>query len=188
MKYRCFVLMILFFSVSTPSHAIFFDAELTTDDELAEYPGAGNFYYDLYRVTVDVPIQIEIFMNPFGAFAPWIGYWEGDLSPTPNYYDPPPVFSRGPDNDDQPGDQIYMSFDAQPGTEYLVMAATNAYNPTDLGAYWFFVTDRERVESGYQAISWSLMATQSVPAPASWIVLGLGLAILGVVNRRHLKN
>lgn len=183
MKLRVLAFCFLVVSFSSPGYAIYFPGELTPSDALAEFPGAGDFYYDLYRVTVDVPMQIEVFMDPVAAFAPWIGYWDGDLSPTPNYYDPPPVISRGPRLDDVLGDQIYMIFDAQPGIEYLVMAATFEYNPTNLGTYDFFITDPGRTDTGYEVIPWSVMLPQSVPAPASWLVFGLGLVILGLVSK-----
>ena len=183
MKYRVIAFALLALSFSLPSHAVFFAGELTTSDELAEDIGFGDFYYDLYYVTVDAPMEIEIFMDPIDAFAPWIGYWDGDFSATPDYDTPIYEDSKVPAEDDELGDQLYLKFDALPGIQYQIMAATFNYNPTDLGVYDFFIVDPDRTDEGFMADDSPIMVVQQVPAPASWVILIAGLIALRVLKR-----
>lgn len=176
MKNRVIAFAFLSFCCVSPSHALFFSGELTTADAVAQDPGFGEFYYDLYYLEVDTAMTIEVFMVPTELFSPWLGYWDGDFSATPDYDTPLPEAYRVPTN---AGDQLYMMFDALPGVTYQIMAATYDYNPTDLGTYNFFITDPERTDIGYWAgTSPRVQDPQSVPAPASWMILALGLTIL----------
>lgn len=180
------LVILFFFCFASPSYAIFFAGELTTSDTVANDEGYGDFYYDLYYVTVDSPMTIHLFMTPLDLFAPWLGYWDGDFSASPDYDNPLPadyVSSFGVD-----GAPLYMNFDALPGIEYQVMAATWDYNPTELGSYNFFVLDTDLTNTGFTASTTPILTPQSVPAPASWLVLGIGLVILGLVNKRDSVN
>ena len=179
MRCRLLAFAFLAFSFVTPSHAIYFGGEFTTSDAIAEDQGWGTFYYDLYYLVVDVPMTIELFMTPTDTFAPWMGYWDGDLSATPDYDTPPPIESIGIDT----ATQLYLDIDAVPGIEYQIMAATYNYNPTTLGEYNFFIVDIDRTDLGFTASASPIMLPQSVPEPASWLMLGLGLIGLLFANR-----
>jgi len=180
MKCRLLAFAFLSLCFASPSQAVFFAGELTTSDAIAEDIGWGNFYYDLYYFAVDVPMTIEVFMTPTDPFAPWLGYWEGDFSATPDYDTPPPLDSRFSLDVSA---QLYMAIDALPGIEYQLVAATYDYNPTNLGAYNFFVVDFDRTDLGFSASTSPIMNPQSVPAPASWLMLGLGLFVLLLANK-----
>jgi len=180
MKCRSLIFIILSFCFVSPSYAIFFAGELTTSDPLAQDPGWGDFYYDMYYVAVDTPMLVEIFMVPTDPILPWLGYWDGDFTPTPDYDTPPPEAYRTPVN---VGDQLYLSFDALPGIEYQIMAATFEYNPTDLGAYNFYITEPGRTDLGLFASTSPGVLPQEVPSPQSGIIFVLGLFALAFVNK-----
>lgn len=163
---RIFALLALL--VSSPCYAVFINGELTTSDALGVDATLGDFYYDLYYVSVDTPMTIEIFMNPQGSFAPYMAYWAGDFTATPDWDTPPPLGSDGIGNIET----LYMAFDATPGVNYQVMATTYFYNPTDLGRYHMFIVNPERVESGFSVANAPIL---NVPEPASWLLLGMGL-------------
>jgi len=182
MKVRILAFVILLFAFISPSQAIFFSGELTTGDAIAQDPGYGEFYYDLYYLTVDAPMTIEVFMVPTQQFLPWVGYWDGDFSATPDYDTPPPELYDIPA---AVGDQLYMIFDATPGIIYEIVAATYEYNPTLLGTYNFFITDPARLETGYWAgTTMPILDPQEVPAPASFYILLMGLATLLLVKNK----
>lgn len=185
MKSRLLAIALLSCFYVSPSHAIFFAGELTTTDAVAQDAGWGDFYYDMYYVAVESPMLVEIFMVPTDPILPWLGYWDGDFSATPDYDTPPPEAYRIPD---ATGDQLYLAFDAVPGIEYQIMAATYEYNPTDLGAYNFFITEPGRTDIGLIAETSPGVVPQSVPAPASWVILLLGLMALGIINSVHRKK
>lgn len=162
MKCRLLALAFVTIIFSTPSQAILLlEGELTTTDALAEDPGWGNFYYDLYSVLVDDATTLDVTLTATDPLIPWLGYWDGDFTATPNYFDPPPTHYE-PYNA-VPRQELSLSFNALPGIEYQIMAATWNYNPTDLGQYTLEVLP--------------------VPAPSSWLMLALGLVILGSFNR-----
>lgn len=175
MKLRLLAFSFLLLGFSSPGYAIYFAGELTTSDALAIDEGFGDFYYDLYSLTVDDPVTMYIFMTPTAPFAPWLGYWDGDFSDAPDYNNPLPVDYET--SDGAIGLPLIMSFDAMPGIEYQIMAATYFYNPTDLGTYNFFVLDEGRTNLGFQ------VSEVAVPAPQSWIIMMLGLLVLGVANK-----
>jgi len=180
MKYRLLVFAFLTFCFSTSSYAIFFAGEITTSDAIAEDPGFGDFYFDLYSVTVEEPMLVEVFMVPTGPFLPWLGLWDGDFSALPDYDTPPPEAFRIPGVG---RDQLYLAFDALPGIEYQLMAATFEYNPTDLGTYNFFITEPQRRDIGLFASIVSIEDIQRVPAPPSLIIMALGLISLGLAKK-----
>lgn len=181
MKYRLLAFALLVFSFTSPSHALYFGGELTETDLLGEDIGWGNFYYDMYYLRVKAPMEIYIFMNPSDPFIPYLAYWDGDFSATPDFDTPPPEIFVPPNG---VGERVDFHFTALPDIDYQIMAATWEYNPTNLGSYHFFVLNSAGADGGFEALDTPFLTPQqSVPAPASWLVLGLGLVILGMVNR-----
>ncbi|MGD8568451.1 MAG: PEP-CTERM sorting domain-containing protein [Gammaproteobacteria bacterium] len=181
MDIRALIIALLALFVATPSYAVFIDGELTTLDALGTDANQGDFYYDLYYVAVDTPMTIEVFMNAQDAFAPYMAYWAGDFSPTPDWYTPPPL---GEDGDGSVAN-LYMSFDAMPGINYQIMASTYNYNPTDLGNYDMYIVDPDRTNTGF-AVDRSPML--NVPEPATGLLLGLGLIGIGAARRDRVKT
>lgn len=181
MKFRAWLFAFLILCFASPSQAIYFPGELSSTDPIAVDEGFGDFYYDLYYLVVDVPMTMYIFMTPTDPFAPWLGYWDGDFSSSPDYDIPPPVDFET--SDGVLGAQLIMSFDALPGIEYQIMAATYNYNPTEVGSYNFFILDPEQTNLGFTADTSPILVPQEVPSAASWIILALGLIALGLVNR-----
>ncbi|WP_455208351.1 PEP-CTERM sorting domain-containing protein [Kaarinaea lacus] len=178
MEFRALIVAFLALLISTPSYAVYINGELTTTDAIGVDADLGSFYYDLFYVTVDTAMTIEVFMDPVDPFAPYIAYWDGDFSATPDWDTPPPLDAAGIGN----VALIYMAFDATPGVNYQVMATTYNYNPTDLGSYNLFIVNPERDDTG---INVSTSPIASVPEPASWLMLGFGLLGLGFVKRQR---
>ena len=177
MDIRALVFAFLALLISTPSYAIFIDGELTTSDALGTDASLGDFYYDLYYVAVDAPMTIEVFMNPLDTFAPYMAYWAGDFTPTPDWDTPPPLGDDGIGNIEP----LYMAFDAMPGINYQIMATTYFYNPTDLGSYHMFIVDPDRTDTGFTVATSPIL---NVPEPASWLLLGLGLIGIRLAKRQ----
>jgi len=173
MEFRALVIAILTLLLSTPSYALYISGELTTDDALGVDATFGDFYYDLFYVTVDAPMTIEVFMDPVDTFDAYLAYWDGNFSATPDWDTPPPLGDAGIGN---PG-MIYMAFNAMPGISYQVMATTYNYNPTALGSYNLFIVNPDRVELGFNVTEFQIT---SVPEPSSWLLLGLGIIIIGL--------
>ena len=179
MEFRALIVAVLALLVSTPSYALFISGELTTTDALGVDATYGDFYYDLFYVTVDTPMTIEVFMDPVDTFAPYVAYWDGNFSATPDWNTPPPIDDAGMGN----LGMIYMAFDAAPGINYQVMATTYNYNPTDLGSYHMFIVNPERDDTG---INVATLPIASVPEPSSWLMLSFGLLGLGLLKRRRM--
>lgn len=178
MDFRALIVAVLALLLSTPSYALFFNGELITTDALGVDATSGDFYYDLYNVTVDTPMTIEVFMDPVDAvFAPYLAYWDGNFSATPDWDTPPPLDAAGIGS----LGMIYMAFDATPGINYQVMATTYNYNPTNLGNYHMFIVNPERDDTGINVITSPIT---SVPEPSGWLMLGFGLLGLGLLKRK----
>jgi len=173
MEFRALVIALLAMLFSSNSQAVYFAGEISTTDSIGIENTGYDFYYDLYHVTVDIPLTIEVFMTPTQAFAPYLAYWDGDFTPAPDWNTPAPekdTWSYAVDP------TLYLSFDALPGIDYQIMASTADYNPTVLGTYDFFIVDVMRTNQGFTA--------SSVPEPASWILVGLGLVGIRLSKRK----
>jgi hypothetical protein len=159
MKKRALVFGLLAFCLALPAQAVI----LTVNQEISNATAQDafdEFFYDLYTVTVDEAAMVDVTMTPDSNFTAWLGYWDGDLSATPDYFSPPPenfVTSEG-----VLGAVLHFEFYALSEINYQVMVATFNYKPAELGEYDLSV---------------------SVPAPASWIILALGLCILGLLKK-----
>jgi len=175
MEFRALVVAVLTLLLSTPSYALYISGELTTDDALGVDASSGNFYYDMFYVTVDAPMTIEVFMDPVDDFEAYLAYWDGNFSATPDWDTPPPLGDAGIGN---PG-MIYMAFNANPGTSYQVMATTYNYYPTVLGSYDLFITNPDRNDSGITVTTYQIT---SVPEPSSWLLLSFGILGLGLLS------
>jgi len=183
MKLRALAFACLFLSFASPSQAIVFSDDISTLDAVAVDAGWGLFYYDLYYLTVDNPTSIYLTLtpDPTDTFAPWLGYWDGDFSAAPDYDTPFPVDFESSYGTE--GSILELTFNALPDIEYQIMVATWDYYPTTLGAYDLTILNAEQTDFGFTASTSPILFPQSVPAPASWIILGLGLIVLGVINR-----
>ncbi|MCI0505310.1 MAG: PEP-CTERM sorting domain-containing protein [Gammaproteobacteria bacterium] len=178
MDFRALIFACLALFVSTSSHAVFIDGELTSSDALGVDAQLGDFYYDLYYVAVDAPMTIEVFMEPIDPFAGYIAYWDGNFSPAPDWDAIPPLGSAGTGA----SELLYMAFDAMPGINYQIMATTYFYNPTDLGVYFMHIVDPGRTDMGFTVSTSPIL---NVPEPSSMLLLGFGLLGLGLVKRRQ---
>ena len=162
MKTRLLFIALLAISFASPTYAVVLTVDQTTANSTAS-DSFGDFFYDLYTVTVDTASTIKVTMTPVDAFAGWLGYWDGDLSATPNYFAPPPEdFAT---SDGTLGAVLDIVLFAQAGIDYQIMVATWDYKPATLGEY---------------------NLTVGVPSPASWMILLLGLIALVTVN--HIKT
>ena len=194
MEFRALLVALLAFLFSSTSQAYFFGGEITTTNALGLNDETGEeFYYDLYYVSVDTPMLIDVFMNPGGLFKPYIAVWDGDFTPAPDWDTPLPLGYGTNIIDDITGfERTFMTFNALPGINYQVMASTYDYNPTDnsvpfdLGTYNFFIENKAQDDQGFIA---SATPIQSVPEPATWLLLGLGLiGMLIVRNHSNIYN
>lgn len=183
MNKRALAFAFLFFSFTSPSQAIVFSDEISTIDSVAVDAGWGVFYYDLYYLTVDSAMSINLTLTPDATdpFAAWLGYWDADFTASPDYDTPVPddfASSYG-----IVGLPLDLTFNALPDIEYQIMVATWDYYPTMLGSYDLQILNSEQTDAGFIASTSPIWNSQSVPAPSSGIVLALGLAILLLGNR-----
>ena len=182
MKLRALAFACLIVGFASPSQAIVFSDDISTLDAVAVDASWGLFYYDLYYLTVDNPTSIYLTLtpDPSDPFAPWLGYWDGDFSAVPDYDTPFPVDYASSNVE---GLELDLTFNALPNIEYQIMVATWDYYPTTLGAYDLTILNSEQTDFGFTASASPILIPQSVPAPDSWIILGLGLIVLGMVHR-----
>lgn len=195
MMARTVLCLVLAFLFSSNASAVFIGDNISTSDGLATDATGQSFYYDLFNFTVDFEMEVELFVNPQEPVSLYLAYWDGDFSPTPDWFAPPPVTDDGSGIE---GENLYLKLLAMPGVIYQVMVSSWEFNdsngsPPLLGSYFSWITTppidgdtTNRDETGLHVEVFTPSEVHPVPAPGAIFLFGIGFVIMGYVSR--LKN
>lgn len=144
-----------------------------TDDDFLAIDTVGPFYYDVFDVTALDAGSVSISLES-DDFAPYLAYGFGTgLPPWPTGSDVPytmfdDAFCLG-----APGGSTLNAGSPGAGQTFQVIVATCQYNPTPLGGYVLTIDGNVDV-----------LQLATIPEPGTLLLMGLGLAGVGLARRR----
>lgn len=202
MMLRAATFILFAFLFTANANAVFIDGDLSTDDSLGANLFGESFYLDLYTFTVDVEMEVELFVEPQDDIELYLAYWDGDFSATPNWFEPPPIQDSpvGPIDPATSFDLLYIKLLAMPGINYQMMVSSWNFNSADgtpppLGNYFAWITTppidgdpNNRDETGLNVDGFEPFAVIPVHSPASILLFGVGFVALGLGKRNRYRK
>lgn len=148
-----------------------------SSSDLVGQDGFGQFYYDVYNLTVSGTSSITISMQAGPNMIPWVALWDSVVLPTSDFDS---IYGSAAQNNNTStalGDLISLSpFTAQPGVTYQIAASSMEYLPTTHLDDYQLIID-------YDTLDGTVTQTQ-VPEPAALTLIGLGMGSICLGRHR----
>ena len=175
---RVFLCIVCLLSVRTiQAGQIVASGSISTSDLLG-HDTLGQFYYDVYDVTVTQTSTLTISMQAGPNMIPWMALWGSVVLPTSDF---DTIYGSALQNNNTSsalGDLISLSpFIAQPGVTYQLAVSPLEYLPTTH-------LDSYQLTIDYSTPDGTVVATP-VPEPATLTLIGLGLASICLGRHRR---